>query len=104
MRKFIPIIFVAVIALAGCSTPSTVHTQSAGGTNAAASLNITAGTNAVAGTNAAVAAAATGTSASTETAGHVNSPAETTSENVLLGDLGAGFLVMLIVVLGLKRS
>jgi hypothetical protein len=102
MRKFIPLIFVAAIAVAGCSTPSTIHTQSAGGTNAATSLNITVGPNAVAGTNAAVAAAAT--TASTETAGHVNSPAETTSENVLLGNLGAGFIAMLVVVLGLKRS
>jgi hypothetical protein len=102
MRKFIPIIFVAASILAGCSTPSMVHTQSAGGTNAAVSLNITVGTNAVAGTNAAVAVAAT--TSGTETVGHVNSPAETTSENVLLGDLGAGFLVMLIIVLGLKRS
>ena len=99
MRKFILIIFVAAIALAGCSTPSTVHTQSAGGTNAPASFSITVGTTAVAGTNATVAA-----TVSTDAAGHVNSTSETMSENVLLGDLGAGFLVLLIVVLGLKRS
>jgi hypothetical protein len=99
MRKFIPILLVTATVLAGCSTPATVHTQNAGGTNATASFSMTVGTNAVVGTNAAVAAAV-----SAEAAGHVNSPSETMSENVMLGDLGAAFLVLLPIILCLRRS
>jgi hypothetical protein len=99
MRKFIPIIFVAATVLVGCHTPTTVHTTTAGSTNATASFSFAVGTNAPAGTNAAAAAAV-----NADAAGHVNSPSETMSENVMLGDLGAAFLVLLPIILCLRRS
>jgi hypothetical protein len=93
MRNIFPIMIVTATLLVGCHSLSTVHAPTTSGTNAVVSTNTPTGTNAtvVAG-------------ASPPATVHVNTPSETLSENIALGDLGAAFLFLLPVILGLKRS
>jgi hypothetical protein len=76
MRKFIPMLFLAAIMLAGCKSGTTVHTQAAAPTAAAPA-------------SPSPPAPAT--------------PAQTLKENVRLGDFGAAFMLILAVV-ALKSS
>lgn len=83
MRKIIPIIFIAATLLVGCKSPTMKTT-----TTSTATTNAVAGTNTVAATPPAPVGP--------------NTPAETTSENLRLGELAGVFLVLL-TVLAVKR-
>jgi hypothetical protein len=81
MRNIIPIIFVAATLLAGCCSPAPANKTTTAGTNAAVNTNTVASSSAVAATPVGP-----------------NTPAETLSENVRLGNLGATFIVILTIM------
>jgi hypothetical protein len=90
MRNIIPIIFVAATVLAGCCSTAPVNKTTAPGTNTVASAN------------AMVATPAPAVVAPPVPAGP-NTPAETLSENLRLGNLGAAFIVILTILAARSR-
>jgi hypothetical protein len=85
MRNIIPVMLLALTVLVGCQSPKTTV---GGSTNAMTVTNTVVVTNTIAATPSVVGP---------------NTPAQTTSENLVLGNLAAIFIVFL-VILALKRE
>ena len=99
MRNIIPIIFVAATLLAGCRSPARVNKTTTLGSNTVASTNAVVATPAPVGPDTVASA-----SAVIDPPAPVgpNTQAKALSENVMLGNLGGAFIVILAILAALR--